>query len=60
MKRELSCILAVNRYLIRCKGDSRRVDLIRRYLKHKLAKALAAKCGKHGPGQSWFLGHLFA
>lgn len=43
MKRELSCILAINRYLIRCKDDSRKVDLIRRYLKHKLEKVLRSK-----------------
>jgi hypothetical protein len=43
MKRELSCILAINRYLIRCKHDSRRVELVRRYLKHKLDKMLRSK-----------------
>lgn len=43
MKNDLSGILAINWYLIQCKSDPRRVGFIRRYLVHKLAKAIMKK-----------------
>jgi hypothetical protein len=46
MKKDLSCILALTKYLAGFKGDSRRSALIRLYLRHKLCKAVRSRCQK--------------
>ena len=46
MKNDLSCILALTKYLVGFKGDSRSVSLIRLYLRHKLCKAMRSRCRK--------------
>ncbi len=59
MKKELSCILAISKYLVRCKDDSRKADLVRRYLKHKLEKALRSKRDRRTPRFFWMPYSLF-
>jgi hypothetical protein len=46
MNSEISLLLAINKYLTICKHDSRKSEIVRRYLRHKVDRMLQKQTRK--------------
>lgn len=40
MNKDVTSVLAINKYLTSCKNDSKKSDMLRKYLKHKVGKLI--------------------